>query len=100
MTILKMENSLLQTQIFHCLYHTDKNFLLGAPTGSGKTIAAEIAMFKVFRDSPEAKVVYIAPMKALVRERIADWKQRFERQLGKKVHTMLVMFVELYLIFA
>ena len=81
-----MENSLLlQTQIFHCLYHTDKNFLLGAPTGSGKTIAAEIAMFKVFRDSPEAKVVYIAPMKALVRERIADWKQRFERQLGKKV---------------
>ena len=42
-------------------------------------------MFKVFRDSPEAKVVYIAPMKALVRERIADWKQRFERQLGKKV---------------
>ena len=87
-----MENSLLlQTQIFHCLYHTDKNFLLGAPTGSGKTIAAEIAMFKVFRDSPEAKVVYIAPMKALVRERIADWKQRFERQLGKKVHNILCL---------
>ena len=42
-------------------------------------------MFRVFRDAPAAKVVYIAPMKALVRERIADWKQRFERQLGKKV---------------
>ena len=42
-------------------------------------------MLKVFRDAPAAKVVYIAPMKALVRERIADWKQRFERQLGKKV---------------
>ena len=26
----------IQTQIFHCLYHTDNNCLLGAPTGSGK----------------------------------------------------------------
>merc|ERR1711899_612698 len=31
-------------------------------------------IFRVFRKQPEAKVVYIAPMKALVRERIEDWK--------------------------
>jgi replicative superfamily II helicase len=31
--------------------------LLGAPTGSGKTIAAEIAMFRVFNEQPEAKVI-------------------------------------------
>ena len=37
----------IQSQIFHTLYHSDNNVLLGAPTGSGKTIAAEIAMFKV-----------------------------------------------------
>ena len=30
----------IQTQIFHTLYHTDQNVLLGAPTGSGKTVAA------------------------------------------------------------
>ncbi|KYM94799.1 Activating signal cointegrator 1 complex subunit 3 [Cyphomyrmex costatus] len=52
----------IQTQIFHCLYHTDNNVLLGAPTGSGKTIAAEIAM-----------------------ERINDWKVRLEERLGKRV---------------
>ena len=76
----------IQTQIFHTLYHTDENVLLGAPTGSGKTIAAEIAMFKVFRDDPiDGKVVYIAPLKALVRERISDWKERLERRLGKNV---------------
>ena len=75
----------IQTQIFHTLYHTDNNVLLGAPTGSGKTIAAEIAMFKVFRDHPKGKVVYIAPLKALVRERIQDWKQRLEEKLGLAV---------------
>ncbi|XP_013098280.2 activating signal cointegrator 1 complex subunit 3 [Stomoxys calcitrans] len=68
----------IQTQIFHCLYHTNNNVLVGAPTGSGKTIVAEISMFRAFNSSPKAKVVYIAPMKALVKERISDWKKRFE----------------------
>ncbi|MEQ2158253.1 hypothetical protein GOODEAATRI_010366, partial [Goodea atripinnis] len=46
----------IQTQIFHTLYHTDTNVLLGAPTGSGKTIAAELAMFRVFNKYPSSKV--------------------------------------------
>ncbi|XP_059051963.1 activating signal cointegrator 1 complex subunit 3 [Achroia grisella] len=75
----------IQTQIFHCLYHTDNNVLLGAPTGSGKTIVAEVAMFRVFNEYPGCKVVYIAPLKALVKERIKDWKVRLEEKLGRKV---------------
>ncbi|XP_055781435.1 activating signal cointegrator 1 complex subunit 3 [Salvelinus fontinalis] len=75
----------IQTQIFHTLYHTDTNVLLGAPTGSGKTIAAELAMFRIFNQYPTSKVVYIAPLKALVRERIEDWRIRIEEKLGKKV---------------
>nr|E7F8F4.2 RecName: Full=Activating signal cointegrator 1 complex subunit 3 [Danio rerio] len=75
----------IQTQIFHTLYHTDTNVLLGAPTGSGKTIAAEMAIFRVFNMYPTSKVVYIAPLKALVRERIEDWKIRIEEKLGRKV---------------
>lgn len=35
----------LQTQVFHVMYHTSQNVLLGAPTGSGKTVAAELAMW-------------------------------------------------------
>lgn len=31
------------------------------------------------------KVVYIAPLKALVRERMNDWRIRLEKKLGKKV---------------
>jgi len=46
----------IQTQIFHTLYHSDSNVLLGAPTGSGKTVAAELAMFRVFREYPGQKV--------------------------------------------
>lgn len=72
----------MQTQIFHTLYHTSASVLLGSPTGSGKTVAAELAMWWAFREKPGSKVVYIAPMKALVRERVQDWRKRLTRQMG------------------
>lgn len=53
----------IQTQIFHSLYHSDENVLVGAPTGSGKTVAAELAIFRLFREHPTQKAVYIAPLK-------------------------------------
>ena len=75
----------MQTQIFHTLYHNSANVLLGSPTGSGKTVAAELAMWWAFREKPGSKVVYIAPMKALVRERVQDWRKRLTRQMGLKL---------------
>lgn len=75
----------MQTQIFHLLYHTSANVLLGSPTGSGKTIAAELAMWWAFREKPGSKVVYIAPMKALVRERVQDWRKRLTGAMGLKL---------------
>jgi len=75
----------MQTQIFHTLYHTSNNVLLGSPTGSGKTIAAELAMWWAFRERPGSKIVYIAPMKALVRERVQDWGKRLAPQMGLRL---------------
>ncbi|KZF21219.1 Sec63-domain-containing protein [Xylona heveae TC161] len=75
----------MQTQIFHTMYHTPANVLLGSPTGSGKTIAAELAMWWAFREKPGSKVVYIAPMKALVRERVQDWGGRLTEHMGLKL---------------
>lgn len=75
----------MQTQIFHTLYHTSANVLLGSPTGSGKTVAAELAMWWAFREKPSSKVVYIAPMKALVRERVQDWRKRLTARMGLKL---------------
>lgn len=75
----------MQTQIFHCLYHTPANVLLGSPTGSGKTVAAELAMWWAFREKPGSKVVYVAPMKALVRERVQDWAKRLAGPMRLKL---------------
>jgi len=75
----------MQTQLFHTLYHRDVNVLLGSPTGSGKTVAAELAMWWAFRERPGSKVVYIAPMKALVRERVKDWGDRLAKPLGLRL---------------
>ena len=75
----------IQTQAFHTLFHSETNVLLGAPTGSGKTISAELSMMKVFRDHPGKKIVYIAPLKALVRERIEDWRKHLCPVLGKRL---------------
>jgi activating signal cointegrator complex subunit 3 len=39
----------------------------------------------MFNHYPGGKAVYIAPLKALVRERIQDWKVRLERRLHRRV---------------
>jgi activating signal cointegrator complex subunit 3 len=67
----------VQTQLFHVLYHTDLPLLLGAPTGSGKTVVAELALLRMKRMHPDGICVYIAPMKSLARERLKEWQLRF-----------------------
>ncbi len=39
----------------------------------------------MFNEYPGGKAVYIAPLKALVRERVSDWRVKLEGVLGKKV---------------
>lgn len=76
----------VQTQIYHTMFHTDNNALIGAPTGSGKTVAAELAILRLLEEYPEnAKAVYIGPLKALVKERLKDWKNKFQKKLNCEV---------------
>lgn len=72
----------VQSQVFFAMHHTDHNVFLGAPTGSGKTVAAELAVLRVLG---KGKIVYVAPLKALVKERMGDWVNRFQKKLGYKV---------------
>lgn len=46
----------VQTQVFFSLYHTWDNILLGAPTSSGKTLCAELAIFRLLQNRPGKKV--------------------------------------------
>ena len=75
----------IQTQAFFTLYNTDENVLLGAPTGSGKTISSELTLLRLFTHHPGQKAIYIAPLKALVRERINDWTKGLCARLGKNM---------------
>ena len=70
--------------MFHTLFHTDSNVLIGAPTGSGKTIMSEFAMLRVFKQHPGKKIIYVAPLKALAKERILDWKRRMGSETMRK----------------
>jgi activating signal cointegrator complex subunit 3 len=78
----------IQTQAFYQLYHTDDSILLGAPTGSGKTISAELTLLRLFSAHKGMKAVFIAPLKALVKERMKDWGHGLARRLGLSVVEM------------
>ncbi|KAK6456949.1 DNA-directed DNA polymerase [Scheffersomyces xylosifermentans] len=75
----------MQTMTFHSLYNDNSSVFVGSPTGSGKTVVAELAIWHAFKEFPGSKVVYIAPMKALVRERVDDWRERICRNTSYKL---------------
>ncbi|KQJ92834.1 DExH-box ATP-dependent RNA helicase DExH12 [Brachypodium distachyon] len=71
----------IQTQVFTVLYNSDDTVLVAAPTGSGKTICAEFAILrnhqKALSGETNMRVVYIAPIEALAKERYRDWSKKF-----------------------
>ncbi|EDK38938.2 hypothetical protein PGUG_03036 [Meyerozyma guilliermondii ATCC 6260] len=75
----------MQTMTFHSLYNSNSSVFVGSPTGSGKTVVAELAIWHAFKEFPGSKVVYIAPMKALVRERVDDWRARIQANTKHKL---------------
>lgn len=55
--------------------------LVAAPTGSGKTVIAEFAVFDAFKKNE--KVIYTTPLKALSNQKYRDFLERYsDRQVG------------------
>lgn len=80
----------IQTQVFTCLYNTDDNALVCAPTGSGKTIVAEFALLRLLSKADASgqlpgKAVYVAPLEAAAHETFVQWERTFGRMLGLNV---------------
>jgi pre-mRNA-splicing helicase BRR2 len=74
----------IQTQTFNSLYSTDNNVLVGAPTGSGKTVCAEFALLRHWAKQDSGRAVYIAPFQELVDIRFQDWQKRLGELRGGK----------------
>lgn len=79
--------NLIQSKVFDCAFaHGERNMLVCAPTGAGKTNVAVLTMLNVMSqyllpegtvDGGQFKIVYISPMKALVAEQVAAFQKRF-----------------------
>ncbi|OAA63683.1 pre-mRNA splicing factor [Niveomyces insectorum RCEF 264] len=78
----------IQSRCFPSAFEDDGNMLICAPTGSGKT---NVAMLTILReigknrdpgtgeiDLDAFKIVYIAPLKALVQEQVGNFGKRLE----------------------
>ncbi|XP_068236442.1 probable ATP-dependent DNA helicase HFM1 [Palaemon carinicauda] len=79
--------NVVQSTVFDDVFCSDCSVVVSAPTGSGKTVIMELAILRLLTVAKEnsrcddgnrihPRVVYMAPMKALVSERYSDWKQR------------------------
>lgn len=56
----------------------NESFVVAAPTASGKTLIAEMAVLKTIFEGG-GKVVYLVPLRALAREKYEDFKKRYGR---------------------
>jgi pre-mRNA-splicing helicase BRR2 len=73
----------VQTQTFHELFKTDRNCLVCAPSGSGKTACAEFAILRMLTTTSDGICVYIAPTDEIADPVYEDWKVRIGSIIGK-----------------
>ena len=81
--------NLVQSECFDAAFGSPEPLVVVAPTGAGKTGVLDLALARLLLESAggfgssgsgsssHAKALYIAPSRALVQERVADWKRRF-----------------------
>ncbi|KAF0300038.1 putative U5 small nuclear ribonucleoprotein helicase [Amphibalanus amphitrite] len=78
----------IQTQVFNSVYNSDDNVFVGAPTGSGKTVIAELAILRLLTTQSEPRCVYVTPKDDLAEAVYNHWKEKFGRRLGKRVELL------------
>ena len=61
-----------------------KSILVSAPTASGKTLIAMLAMIS-YLSKNDGKVIYLSPLRALAAEKFSEFKKLEKIALGKKI---------------
>lgn len=86
----------IQSKVYPAAFKNDGNILMCAPTGAGKTNVAMLTVLRAiskFRKSDgnlklnDFKIVYIAPLKALVQEQVREFERRLA-QFGITVNEL------------
>ncbi|KAI5963826.1 brr2 [Candida pseudojiufengensis] len=85
----------IQSKIFPMAFESDENLLICAPTGAGKTNVAMLTMLRTIDNyrsnhirKDEFKIVYIAPLKALVQEQMREFQRRLTSVYGLIVNEL------------
>lgn len=78
----------VQTKCFASAFHDDGNMLICAPTGSGKTNVAMLAILREIGKNrnpktgeimlDDFKIIFVSPLKALVQEQVGNLGKRLE----------------------
>ena len=77
----------IQSRVYRAAFESPENLLICAPTGAGKTNIAMLAILQTIAQKRKAngridlksfKIVYIAPMKALVSEVMGGFQRRLK----------------------
>ncbi|WP_435145275.1 DEAD/DEAH box helicase [Halobaculum sp. P14] len=74
----------MQREALPAILERDDNIVAAAPTASGKTALAELAICETLREDGTA--LFVAPMRALTNEKESEW-ERFE-ELGYSVYVV------------
>nr|XP_026489402.1 putative U5 small nuclear ribonucleoprotein 200 kDa helicase [Vanessa tameamea] len=75
----------VQTQVFNAVYNSDDNVFVGAPSGSGKSVIAELALLRLLTTNAAGRAVYLLPKDALADIVFADWYHKFGTRFNLKV---------------
>jgi pre-mRNA-splicing helicase BRR2 len=77
--------NVIQSRLYETAFKSPENVLVCAPTGAGKTNIAILSILQILNqhrksngsiDVKQFKIIYIAPMKALVSEVVGNFKNR------------------------
>jgi ATP-dependent DNA helicase HFM1/MER3 len=70
----------IQSSVFDKVMNRDKNIILCAPTGSGKTVVAELAIISAVKHNMEPiLMLYVSPLRALCQEKVKEWNERMAK---------------------
>ena len=72
-------------QVFNAVYNSDDNVFVGAPSGSGKSVIAELSLLRLLSTNEGARAVYLLPKDALADIVFADWYHKFGTRFNLKV---------------